>query len=225
MGLKDWPAEDKPREKLILKGSTALTNAELISILLGSGSRDLTALDLSKQILSAVENKLHRLLPIRRNELQNFKGIGEAKAVTILAAIELGKRMQSEPIRKKHAVHESRSAYHILHPKIAHLPHEEFWILYLNNSNALICSELLSKGGITGTLVDIRLVLKKALEYGAVGLIVAHNHPSNQLKPSKADIDLTHKLIKAARTIDIKLLDHLIITETSYFSFADENLI
>ncbi|MDH3795774.1 MAG: hypothetical protein OER83_02765, partial [Flavobacteriaceae bacterium] len=168
MALKDWPTEDKPREKLILNGSNALTNAELLSILLGSGSRDLTALDLSKQILSSAENKLHRLLPIRRNELQNIKGIGEAKAATILAAIELGRRMQAEPILKKHTVNESRSAYQILHSKIAHLPHEEFWILYLNNSNALISSELLSKGGITGTLVDIRLILKKALEYGAV---------------------------------------------------------
>ncbi|MBT8236318.1 MAG: DNA repair protein RadC [Bacteroidia bacterium] len=225
MALKDWPTEDKPREKLIANGSTFLTNAELLSILLGSGSREKTALDLSKQVLSATGNKLHGLLSMSRNELLKFKGIGEAKAVTILAAIELGRRMRSEPIDKKYAVHESHSAYQILHPKIGHLPHEEFWILYLNNSNTLICSELLSKGGITGTLVDIRLVLKKALEYGAVGLIVAHNHPSNQLKPSKADLDLTQKITKAARSIDIKLLDHLIITETSYFSFADENLI
>ena len=225
MALKDWPAEDKPREKMIANGSANLTNAELLSILLGSGSPDMTALDLSKQILATAENKIHRLLPISRNELLKFKGIGEAKAVTILAAIELARRMRSEPIDKKYAVHESRSAYQILHPKIGHLPHEEFWILYLNNSNTLICSELLSKGGITATLVDIRLVLKKALEYGAVGLIVAHNHPSNQLKPSKADIELTQRIKKAARSIDIKLLYHLIITETSYFSFADENLI
>lgn len=225
MALKDWPTEDKPREKLIANGSTFLTNAELLSILLGSGSHEKTALDLSKEILSKADNKLHGLLPMSRNELLKFKGVGEAKAVTILAAIELGRRMRSKPIDEKYAVHESHSAYQILHPKIGHLPHEEFWILYLNNSNTLICSELLSKGGITGTLVDVRLVLKKALEYGAVGLIVAHNHPSDQLKPSKADIDLTQKITKAARSIDIKLLDHLIITETSYFSFADENLI
>ncbi len=223
--IKDWADDDKPREKLVQKGRSVLSDAELIAILIGSGSRDESAVDLSKRILAATENSLNELGKLTIKQLMEFKGIGEAKAVTIAAALEIGRRRRGGPAQKVSKINSSAGVFELLQPILGELPHEEFWIVYLNNSNKILHKEQLSKGGITGTLVDVRLVLKQALAYGAVGLILAHNHPSGTLKPSSADKQITSKLKTAATALDIKILDHLIITEKAYFSFADEQML
>ncbi len=223
--IKQWSEDDRPREKLILKGKNALSHAELVAILIGSGSRDESAVALSKRILASVNINLNELGKLSVKDLMKFKGIGEAKAITIVAALELGRRRRGEEALEKKKITSSSSVFEFMLPIIGELPHEEFWIIYLNNSNKVIEKLQLSKGGITGTLVDVRLVLKTALQIGAVGIILTHNHPSGTLKPSQADKNITQKLKIAAESVDIKVLDHLIITEKAYFSFADENLL
>jgi DNA repair protein RadC len=223
--IKNWSQDDQPREKLRDKGKVALSDAELVAILIGSGSREESAVKLCQRILASVNNNLNELGKLSIKQLMEFKGIGEAKAITIAAALELGRRRRGEEALNKKKITSSTSVFELLQPIIGELPHEEFWIVYLNNSNKVIQKNQLSKGGITGTLVDVRLVLKTALEVGATGIILAHNHPSGTLKPSEADKQLTAKLSVAAKSLDIKVLDHLIITEKAYFSFADENML
>ena len=225
LAITDWAEEDRPRERFLAQGARFMSQAEILAILLGSGSRKQSALALAQAVLASFQHDIQSLSECSAHDLLDFPGIGKAKAVKLLAAFELGRRIQTAPRSDRQLVHDSHSAYTALHSKFGKLSHEEFWILYLNNANAILKIGQLSKGGITGTVVDIRLLLKQALEWGAVGLIVAHNHPSGQLKPSRSDISLTKKLAKAASVLDIKLLDHLIITESSYFSFADEKLI
>lgn len=223
--IKNWSQDDQPREKMLYKGKAALSDAELVAILIGSGNRDESAVDLCKRILQSVDNNLSALGKLSIKQLMDFKGIGEAKAITIAAALELGRRRRGEDALEKKKITSSASVFELMQPIIGELEHEEFWIVYLNNSNKVIYKSQLSKGGITGTLVDVRLVLKQALEVGATGLILAHNHPSGTLKPSEADKQITKKLKTASESLDIKVLDHLIVTEKAYFSFADENLI
>ncbi len=223
--IKNWSQDDQPREKLRDKGRTALSDAELIAILIGSGNREESAVALCKRIFSSVDNNLNALGKLSIQQLMTFKGIGEAKAITIAAALELGRRRRIEDALQLEKINSSRSVYDIMQPVLGDLPHEEFWILYLNNSNKVIQKNQLSKGGITGTLVDVRLVLKNALEVGATALILCHNHPSGTLKPSQADKDITQKLKTAAQSLDIKVLDHLIVTEKAYFSFADDGIL
>ncbi|MEH6408589.1 MAG: DNA repair protein RadC [Leeuwenhoekiella sp.] len=225
LSIKNWSLDDRPREKLLQKGRTALSNAELIAILIGSGSRNESAVSLGQRILSSTQNNLNELGKLEITQLMKFKGIGEAKAVTIAAALEIGRRRRTEEALKRTKINGSKSVFELLQPILGELPHEEFWIIYLNNSNKVIQKNQLSKGGITGTLVDVRLVLKRALELGATSLILAHNHPSGTLKPSEADKALTRKLKLASESLDIKVLDHLIVTEKSYFSFADDGLL
>jgi len=223
--IKNWSQDDQPREKLLNKGKAALSDAELVAILIGSGNREESAVDLSKRILADVENNLSELGKLSIKQLMHFKGIGEAKAITIMAALELGRRRRSEDALEKKKIISSVSAFELMQPIIGELQHEEFWIIYLNNSNKVIQKNQLSKGGITGTLVDVRLVLKNALEVGATGIILAHNHPSGTLTPSETNKQLTNKLKVASESLDIKVLDHVIVTEKAYFSFADENLL
>ncbi|MFD0977742.1 RadC family protein [Salinimicrobium gaetbulicola] len=223
--IKNWAHDDRPREKLLNKGRTSLSDAELLAILIGSGSRNESAVDLCKKILARSEFSLNELGKLSVNQLMEFKGIGEAKAVTIVAALELGRRRRTEEALEKKKISSSNSVFELMQPIIGDLPHEEFWVIYLNNSNKVIDRFQLSKGGITGTLVDVRLALKKALELGATSIILAHNHPSGALSPSSADKQLTQKLKTAGESLDIKILDHLIVTEKSYFSFADEGLL
>jgi DNA repair protein RadC len=223
--IKNWSQDDQPREKLLYKGKATLSDAELVAILIGSGNRSESAVSLCKRILASVDNNLSDLGKLSIKQLMQFKGIGEAKAISIIAALELGRRRRGEEALQKKKIQSSKSVFELMQPVIGELPHEEFWIVYLNNSNKVIYKNQLSKGGITGTLVDTRLVLKTALEVGAVGLILSHNHPSGTLKPSQADKDVTLKLKTAAQSLDIKVLDHLIITENAYFSFADEGLL
>ncbi|MBT8265332.1 MAG: DNA repair protein RadC [Bacteroidia bacterium] len=225
LSIRDWSEEDRPREKFISKGKLVLSDAELLAILIGSGNRDESAVGLSQRILASVNHNLTSLGRLNIDQLIAFKGIGQAKAVTIAAALELARRRRSEKDIDYSKITSSISVFDIMQPIIGELPHEEFWILYLNNSNKVLLKELLSKGGITGTLVDVRLVLKRAIQVGATSLILAHNHPSGTLKPSTADKQITQKLKQACQSLDIKVLDHLIITEKAYFSFADEALL
>ncbi|PRX45222.1 RadC family protein [Salegentibacter salegens] len=224
-GIKSWAEDDRPREKLLQKGKISLSDAELIAILIGSGSRNESAVQLSKRILASTGNQLSDLGKLSVKKLCEFKGIGPAKAVSILAAMELGRRRRTEEALEKKKITSSASVFELMQPIIGELYHEEFWIIYLNNSNKVIEQLQLSKGGITGTLVDVRITLRKALEVGATSIILAHNHPSGTLKPSEADKQLTQKLKTAAQSLDIKVLDHLIVTEKSYFSFADEGVL
>lgn len=223
--IKNWSQDDQPREKLRDKGKAALSDSELVAILIGSGNRDESAVALCQRILASVDNNLSELGKLSIKQLIEFKGIGEAKAIGIVAAMELGRRRRGEEALEKMKITSSKSVFELMQPIIGELPHEEFWIVYLNNSNKVIQKNQLSKGGITGTLVDVRLALKTALEVGATGIILAHNHPSGTLKPSNSDKQLTAKLSTAAQSLDIKVLDHLIITEKAYFSFADENML
>lgn len=223
--IKSWAESDRPREKLLQKGKMSLSDSELLAILIGSGSRNQTAVELCQKILAGAENSLSELGKLTVPQLMTHRGIGEAKAVSIVAALELGRRRRTEEALEKKKITSSASVYELMQPVIGELPHEEFYVIYLNNSNKVIAQLQLSKGGITGTLVDVRLALKKALELGATSIILAHNHPSGNLSPSNADKQLTQKLKTAGESLDIKILDHIIVTEKSYFSFADEGLI
>ncbi len=223
--IKNWNEDDRPREKLLIKGKDALSDAELIAILIGSGNREENAVALAKRILSTVDNNLNELAKMTVIDLVKFKGIGEAKAISIITALEIGKRRRLEAAMQKTKITCSNDIFEVMQPVIGDLQHEEFWIVYLNNSNKILHKANLSKGGITGTLVDSRLVFKKAIEFSATGIILCHNHPSGTLKPSNSDINLTKKLKNAGEVLDVKVLDHLIITEKEYYSFADEGII
>ena len=222
--IKHWAEDDKPREKLMLKGKAVLSDAELIAILIGSGSRNESAVSLSKRVLSSVDNNLNALGKLSLKQLMEFKGIGEAKAVTIAAALELGRRRRIEEAIVLDKITSSKAVFEIMQPIIGELLHEEFWVLYLNNSNKVIHKSQLSKGGITGTVVDVRLIFKLALEHNATAIILSHNHPSGKLLASDADKEITKKLKFAGAQLDIKVLDHIIITEKGYLSFQDEGI-
>jgi DNA repair protein RadC len=223
--ISSWSEDDRPREKLMLKGKDALSDAELVAILIGSGNRNESAVDLSKRILAAVAGNLNALGKQSLSQLMQFKGIGEAKAIAIVAALELGRRRRAEEAAVLTKITSSKIIFELMQPIIGELPHEEFWVIYLNNSNKVISKLQLSKGGIVGTVVDLRLVFKIALEQGAVALILCHNHPSGSLKPSEPDKQITQKIKKAGAVLEIAVLDHLILTETSYFSFADQGIL
>lgn len=225
ISIKNWSVDDRPREKLLNQGARALSNSELLALLIGSGSRDESAVQLGMRIMASVENSLYELSRLSPGELMRFDGIGEAKAVIIAAAMEIGRRRENTVSETNGQIRSSSDVNDVMKPLIAHLQHEEFWILYLNNSNRIIKKLQLSKGGITGTLVDVRLVLKHALDFRSTALILVHNHPSGALKPSGADKQLTDKLKTACVSLDLKVLDHVIITEKAYFSFADEGLL
>lgn len=219
--IKSWALDDRPREKLLAKGKTVLSTTELIAILIGSGNKEESAVDLSKRILSSVNYNINSLAKLPIEKLMGFKGIGEAKAISIVTALELGKRRQFEGAQEIPKIHSSLEVFNLMKPLIGDKEHEEFWVLFLNNSNKVLSKDLFSKGGITSTLVDIRLLYKRALELSAIGVVLCHNHPSGDIQPSKSDKELTQKIQQAGNSLDIKLLDHLIITEKSYFSFAD----
>jgi len=223
--IKNWSEDDQPREKLLYKGKNALSDAELVAILIGSGSRNESAVELCKRILQQNNNQLHQLQKQSIQQLMQFKGIGEAKAITIVAALELAKRLQLSETKELIKIGSSEDVFKLMQPIIGDLPHEEFWVLLLNNSNKVIYKLQLSKGGLTQTVVDIRMLFKTALEHLATALILVHNHPSGQLVASGADKDITQKIKLAGNSLDIKLLDHLIITQTGYFSFADDDIL
>lgn len=225
ISITDWDLADRPREKLMDKGRLSLSNSELIAILIGSGNRNETAVELAKRILESTDNSLNTLGKKSINNLTEFKGIGEAKAISIIAALELGRRRKAEEIPDVVSIKSSKDAYLQIKNVFEDLPHEEFWIICLSRANKIVKKIQVSKGGVSGTVADIKVIFKNAIENLASALKVAHNHPSGQLKASKADIQLTTKLIETGKIMDIPVLDHLIITDESYFSFADEGLI
>lgn len=223
LSIKEWSARDRPRERLFQQGRTALSDAELLAIILGSGSRRDTALSLARKVLATHQGNLVHLGRASMQQLKRFNGIGTVKATRIVASLELGRRMKEQVAAEAPRINCSRDAFEAVFPMLADLGHEEFWILYLNNNNRMLHLGRRSQGGINGTLVDVRLVLKDALELGAVALILAHNHPSGNLQPSAADRALTEKISKAAASLDLKVLDHIILGGKNYYSFADQN--
>jgi DNA repair protein RadC len=222
--IHQWAEDDRPREKFLLKGKAALSDSELLAVLIGSGSRNESAVQLCQRILASSENNLNTLGKMSVAQLTKFKGIGEAKAISIAAALELGRRRRAEEAIELKKITSSKAVFEIMQPIIGELPHEEFWVLYLNNSNKVIYKAQLSKGGITGTVVDLRLLFKMALEQNATALLLTHNHPSGKLMASDADIQITKKIKQAAQTLEIQVLDHIIITENGYLSFQDTGI-
>lgn len=220
--IKDWAIEDRPREKLLKKGLISLSDAELIALLIGSGTRNESAVELAKKVLKNANNNLNELGKLDINELQKNKGIGEAKAITIMAALELGRRRKVADVMEKQKINSSQDVFELFQPLLGDLPHEEFWILLLNRSNKIIDRFKISQGGISGTVIDTRLILKTAIEKLASSIILCHNHPSGNKMASDADDTITNKLIEGGKLLDIKVLDHIIIADTQFFSYADE---
>ena len=223
--IKQWAKDDRPREKLLLNGSESLSNSELLAILIHNGSKEKTAVDLAKEVLKLGKDNLGELGKLSIKELMKIKGIGEAKAITIAAALELGRRRESSAPLDKTIIKSSGDIARYLQTKLKDYRHEVFVVLYLNRANKVNHYEIVSEGGITGTIADPRIILRKALENDAVNIILCHNHPSGSLKPSRADEQLTMKIKEAARFLDIAVMDHLIVSEDGYYSFADEGLL
>ncbi|MCH8553715.1 MAG: DNA repair protein RadC [Schleiferiaceae bacterium] len=222
--IKHWGEADRPREKLLQRGKGALTDTELIAILLGTGTAKATAVDIAKSILHAVDNDLSKLAGLTVGDLMKFKGIGQAKAITLVTAFELGRRKESTEV-KYTKVSSSQDAYAALYSNLADLQVEEFWALFLNQANRIMKKERISSGGITATLVDVRVIVRKALESNATGIVVAHNHPSGSSYPSSADNTLTMQIKEACGFLNIRLLDHLIFFHNNYYSYADKGLL
>lgn len=226
LNIKQWAEEDRPREKMMQKGIHSLSDAELLAILIGSGNRDETAVELSRRILNTAQNNLNELGKFSITDLQkNFKGIGQAKAITIAAALELGRRRKTTDVIDKAQIRCSQDIFNQLYPILQDLPHEEFWAVFLNRANKIITRLKISQGGTDGTVVDTRLILKLALDKLASGIAICHNHPSGNKIPSENDIKITKKLKTACLAVDIAFLDHIIIAGNDYYSFADENIL
>jgi len=221
LNIKNWSPEDRPREKLVMKGTGALSDAELIAILIGTGTTKITAVELARQMLQHVNNDLHSLARLTVKDLMKIKGIGEAKAITIVAALELGRRRKELEPEAKPKIASSKDAFELLRGDLMDLPKEEFWVLLLNRANRVIAKRRISEGGVSGTVADPKIIFKLALEELASGVIVAHNHPSGNLSASQQDIDLTRKLREGGKLLEIQLLDHIIVAGTRYYSFAD----
>jgi len=225
MSIKFLAEDDRPREKFLLKGRNSLSDSELLAIIMGSGSRDETAVELARKILASVNNNWHQLSLLTIKDLTKFKGVGEVKAISIATALEIGKRRASQEIPEKPQISSSNDAYQILKLHLSDLRTEEFWAIFLNQSNKVIHISRLTQGGINQSIVDIRIVFKTALDHFATGIIISHNHPSGNLKPSDEDIQITKKIKEAGNLMNVQLLDHLIITQKNYLSFADEDLL
>lgn len=224
--ITDWAEEDRPREKLLMKGVQTLSDAELLAILIGSGNKNETAVELSQRILHFVKNNLNSLGRLSINELiNNFNGIGEAKAITIIAALELGRRRKDSEREKMAQIKSSIDIFNLFQPILGDLPHEESWILLLNSANKIIKRLQVSKGGLNGITIDIRMIMKESIESLATGIILVHNHPSGNLTPSREDDDITTKLSVASSFVDIQMIDHVIITDDGFYSYKDENRI
>lgn len=221
-GILSWAEEDRPREKLLLKGRSTLSDAELVAILIGSGSQELSAVELSKKILAHVNHDLNSLAKLSVKDLTQFKGIGEAKAISIVSALELGRRRKNSETLRKPKITCSKDAYEVIAPELLDQPLEQFWVIMLTRNNHVIIKRCISQGGVSGTVADPKVIFKRAIEDLASGIILVHNHPSGNLKPSHADIKLTQKLVESGKMLEIPILDHIIFTDNGYYSFADE---
>jgi DNA repair protein RadC len=223
--IKDWSSQDRPREKLLLKGKAALSDAELLSILLCCGTPAINVLDVAKGVLRASDDSLFKLANLSIKELMKMKGIGRAKAITIVAALELGRRRKEHDAASRPKMITSRDAYNMIAPELTDLPHEEFWVLLLDRANRMIRKVQVSRGGVSGTVADPKIIFKTALDELACSIVLAHNHPSGNLSASKADLELTQKIVQAGKLLDIQVLDHIIVAGQKYFSFADEGML
>ena len=225
LNILSWAEEDRPREKLLLKGKSVLSDAELIAILIGSGTRSISAVDVAKMILSNANHNLNELAKFSIKDLRKVKGIGEAKAIAIVSALELGRRRKESEFAEKVKITCSNDIYQFMKPELLDLPKEEFWVLLLNRANRLIKKEQISSGGVSGTVADPKIIFKAALDQYASSIILVHNHPSGNLKPSQADIKLTSKMKEAGNLLEIPVLDHIIFSDEGYLSFADEGML
>jgi DNA repair protein RadC len=225
LSIRNWAVEDRPREKMLSSGIQSLSDAELIALLIGSGTRKISAVDLARQIMHMAGNNLDKLGKYSVTDLKKLKGIGQARAISIVAALELGRRRKLADAPESAKITGSIEVYNLMYPILGDLAHEEFWVLILNRANKIIDKRRISQGGITGTVTDIRLILKLAIDNLATSMILCHNHPSGNLQPSDADISITQRLKESASLMDISLLDHIILAGKGYLSFADENLI
>lgn len=223
--IKSLAEDDRPREKLATMGRHTLSDAELIGIILGSGNRHETAVQLAQRMLAENQNNINQLAKLSLNDLKKFRGVGIVKAISIAASFELGRRRKESEATERTKITSSHVAYELLHKRLSDLPHEEFWILLLNRANQVIKDECLSKGGISGTVVDVRLICRSAIENSASGVIIAHNHPSGQIAPSEQDKSITKKLKEGLKLFEISLLDHIIVGDQKYFSFSDDGLL
>ncbi len=222
--IKDWAPEDRPREKLLSKGIKSLTDAELLAILIGSGQKNESAVEVAKKVLNLTQNNLNELGKLSKKDFETIKGIGEAKAILLISALELGRRRKFSESREKYKINSSKDAFNFMQPFLEDLSYEEFWVIYMNRSNRITDQIKISQGGVSGTVIDVRIILKHAIEKLASNLIICHNHPSGNLQPSESDKQITNKLKEAAKFHDIQVLDHLIISDNSYYSFADEGI-
>lgn len=225
LSIKQWAPEDRPREKLLLKGKAALTDAELLAILLGSGTSTINAVDLAKNVMRDSGNSLFDLSRLSVNDLKKIKGIGEAKAIMVVAALELGRRKRDTDSDDRPKIINSREVYEVIRGNLLDIPHEEFWILLLNRANRVLRKHLISKGGVSGTVADPKIIFKHAIDELACGIILSHNHPSGNAFPSQSDIELTRRLKDAGKLLDIQVLDHVIVAGQKYYSFADEGML
>lgn len=225
MSIKFLAEDDRPREKFMLKGRNSLSDAELLAIIMGSGNREDSAVELARKILDSVGNNWHHLSLLQISDLIKFKGIGEAKAISIATALEIGRRKSAQEVPEKIQIKCSSDTFKILQPHLCDLQTEEFWAIFLNQNNRILGKTKLSSGGINQSVVDIRILFRTAIEHFATGIIIAHNHPSGNLKPSGEDVKITKQILESGKILNIQLLDHLILTQNSYFSFADENLL
>lgn len=225
MSIKFLAEDDRPREKFLLKGKNSLSDAELLAIILGSGSREESAVELARKILNSVNNNWHNLSLLHIGDLIKFKGVGEAKAISVATALEIGRRKAAQEVPERVQISCSKDSYNLLQPVLADLQTEQFWVVFLNQNNRVITKMGLTSGGINQSVVDIRVLFKHALDHLATGVIIAHNHPSGNLQPSSHDINITKQIEKAGDLLQIKLLDHIIVAQNSYFSFADQGLV
>ena len=223
--IKSWAEEDRPREKMLLKGRASLSDAELIAIILGSGSRDESAVALARRVLFSVEHNLHELGKLTIADLMKFKGIGEAKAISIAAALEIGRRRSITAPQTKPIITSSKDAYDLMRSTIDDMAHEEMWVILLNKGNKLIRRQKMSSGGTTATIADVKMILKAVVETHAQSIILVHNHPSGSLSPSRADIEITNKIKEAVKYFDITLMDHIIVADIGYYSFIDQGML
>jgi len=225
LSIKDLSEEDRPREKLLQNGVSALSNAELLAIVLGSGNREQSAVDLAKEMLNNSDNDLNKFGRLSLSDLTQFKGVGEAKAIAVIATLELGRRRKLSEVSKSQAIRGSKDVFEIFNDILTDLDYEEFWTIFLNRGNKILKRYKVSQGGLSGTVTDVRLIVKEAILQLASGIILVHNHPSGNLNPSEQDIELTKKISEAAKYFDINVLDHLIIGGGNYYSFADDGVL
>ena len=225
MSIKSLAEDDRPREKFLLKGKSAVSDSELLAIIMGSGNREESAVELARRILNSVENNWHRLSHLSIKDLTKFKGVGEAKAISIATALEIGNRKSKQEVLERQQISSSKDAFEMLQPHLSDLQTEEFWAIFLNHQNKILYKTCLFRGGIASSVADVRVIFKTALEHLSTQIIVAHNHPAGSLKPSKEDISITQKIKEAGKLLDIELLDHLILTQNNFFSFKDEGLL